>query len=91
MSNATNRSSNLPAFQQSKVAKTRYCLLCPHRPACAALSARTDVTPIGYIPLGTIIECPDGFVEQVLPSETPGEQFTSAAKFHRDPIAQLTD
>jgi hypothetical protein len=75
----------------SKPAKTRYCLLCPHQTACAALAALTDVTPIGYIPLGTVIECPDGFVEQVLASETPGANFKSTARYHRDPIAQLTD
>jgi len=80
-----NRNNNGP------VAKANVCWACPHRSQCAKLSALTLPQVPGYIPLGEVLVCPDGFVERVLESELPGPNFDS--KRHREPagltLAQL--
>jgi hypothetical protein len=50
------------------------CQTCPHRQACTELSALSNLPdPPGYIPLGEVLPCPDGFRELLLNTEMPGE------------------
>jgi len=64
-------------YPKTQPAMADVCRCCPHRAACTKISALHNLPGIipGYILLGTQYKCPDGFVEPVIETETPGPKF----------------